>query len=245
MVCVCNVSVVCIVFWQGTLLACMGRTAAALTRRSAPESWQRSVRHPSAWPLTTPKTASASTQTAFTTCSSWQMMSPTNGWRGELVWLASLTAQVFDSHCDFAFRALNYLNGYGSGPSGTLINVLFGDSKPSSNPQPSTSSRKFKLYHSFPSWHKKPKSLFSIIRPDRVLQPQLGRFPEGSCDLRSVSEGAGCDPWTTRHWEDHHCGGDHPAGGQTRPEGEKLVIQHVSKCVECLYSSRPELFGKV
>lgn len=39
----------------------------------------------------------------------------------------------------FAFRALNDLNGYGSGPSGNLINVLFGDSKPSSISQPSRS----------------------------------------------------------------------------------------------------------
>lgn len=36
-----------------------------------------------------------------------------------------------------ACRALNNLNGYGSGPAGNLINVLFGDSKPSSISQPS------------------------------------------------------------------------------------------------------------
>lgn len=84
--------------------------------------------------------------------------------------------------------------------------------------------------------------LFSIIRQDWVLQQELGRFPEGSCGLRFVSEGAGCDPWTTRHWEDHYHGGDHPAGSQTRPEGEKPVIQHVYESVKCLYSSNQRCF---
>lgn len=41
-----------------------------------------------------------------------------------------------------AFRALNQLNGYSNGPAGNLINVLFGETIPSSFSQPSKSERK-------------------------------------------------------------------------------------------------------
>lgn len=38
-----------------------------------------------------------------------------------------------------ACRALNELNGYSNGPAGNLINVLFGETKPSYFSQPSKS----------------------------------------------------------------------------------------------------------
>lgn len=41
-----------------------------------------------------------------------------------------------------ACRALNELNGYSNGPAGNLINVLFGETKPSSFSQPGKSERR-------------------------------------------------------------------------------------------------------
>lgn len=61
-------------------------------------------------------------------------------------WLKSLSCLCWAAckityfHCVFcACSALNALNGYGNGPAGNLINVLFGDSKPSCQSQPSKS----------------------------------------------------------------------------------------------------------
>ncbi|MEQ2202434.1 hypothetical protein XENOCAPTIV_030574 [Xenoophorus captivus] len=35
---------------------------------------------------------------------------------------------------------------------------------------------------------------------------QIGRFPKRSCILRSCTERAGCDSWTSRHWKNYHSG---------------------------------------
>ena len=76
--------------------------------------------------------------------------------------------------------------------------------------------------------HKKPfyqifcdiyRFIFFSIYRSAVFQRAPGRLTERGSAVCSVSERGGCHPQSAGHWQNHHGGGDHTAGGAAKTQG--------------------------